>query len=670
MRQAAWAIIAVGAAFCGCSGAVPDKQSGHKISTSGNGSASPGIVSFVSVTSDRVADVSSMEAWQSSFITPGMSDADKAQAVWKSVVAFRHQDEPARELVGSEAGHVHDPIKLFNVYGYSQCDCASAAVLALGRSVGLGARGRSLTSHSVAELSFDGGWHMFDAAYIDQFPQPGDGTLAGVDDMVSSVSGWLALHPSMDATNHAALESFMANGGYKNGPSLLANCPYYDANGLFPAKVQGWADTMQDYRAPSTQTEFGYTLGYRVNVQLRAGEKLVRNFSNVGHTINDDLGIACLTAKDVVGQGDMCYSPDYGDLAPGRVGNGSFTWTMPIAGGAWRAGALSADNVADYDVSPRVRADDASKPGVIVVRMPSSYVYLGGSVKADVVVTGSANRVVVEGSRNQGLDWTPLQTITKSGTVTIDLTALARRTYDYRLRFTLVGVDTGLDAVTIDDEIQHSQRALPALAMGDNHIRFTSAAQEGTITLEGATDPTVAKVPLTYGDFHPTLAQIADAPLHPTAGSGSITFPITTPGDLVRLRFGGFYRARDAGDAWAYQVSFDGGKTFTTVEEAAGPTLGSEDFVTFDKVPAHTRSAQVRYAGTQKDTLNLFDFRIDADYGEPAGGFAPVRVTYSWTENGQAKSDVHDVASADESWTIHCDGAPTMTSFTVERVAP
>jgi hypothetical protein len=46
-----------------------------------------GVVSHVKVVSDKVADVSSLEAWQRSFIKDGMTDAQKAIAVWKSCVA-------------------------------------------------------------------------------------------------------------------------------------------------------------------------------------------------------------------------------------------------------------------------------------------------------------------------------------------------------------------------------------------------------------------------------------------------------------------------------------------------------------------------------------------------------------------------------------------------------
>ena len=82
---------------------------------------------------------------------------------------------------------------------------------------------------------------------------------------------------------------------------------------------------------------------------------------------------------------------------------------------------------------------------------------------------------------------------------------------------------------------------------------------------------------------------------------GRITFPIETPGDMTRLRFGCFYRARDAKDRWDLQVSFDEGKTFRSVGRAEGPKVFGAAWVTVADVPPGTRKALVRYAGQQRD---------------------------------------------------------------------
>jgi hypothetical protein len=152
-----------------------------------------------------------------------------------------------------------------------------------------------------------------------------------------------------------------------------------------------------------------------------------------------------------------------------------------------------------------------------------------------------------------------------------------------------------------------------------------------------------------------------------SAGRGDVTFPIATPGEMTRLRFGAHYRARDAKDGWDMMLSFDKGENWITVDRLAGPAKGSSKYVTFDKIPAGTKEALVRFQGQQRNTTLIFDFRIDADYKEPFGGFKPVKVTYVWEENGQEKRDVHVAKSASETYAITCAGAPLMKSIILEQ---
>lgn len=126
-----------------------------------------GVVSHVKVLSDKVADVSSLEAWKKSFICDGMSDEEKALAVWKSSVAFVYQDAPPVEFL--HEGCVHDAIKDFNVYGYGMCCSASARVEQLARYLGLPVRGQSINAHSVPEVFWDNQWHMLDASLVNYF---------------------------------------------------------------------------------------------------------------------------------------------------------------------------------------------------------------------------------------------------------------------------------------------------------------------------------------------------------------------------------------------------------------------------------------------------------------------------------------------------------------------
>ena len=136
---------------------------------------------------------------------------------------------------------------------------------------------------------------------------------------------------------------------------------------------------------------------------------------------------------------------------------------------------------------------------------------------------------------------------------------------------------------------------------------------------------------------------------------------------MTRLRFGTFYRARDAKDGWDYQVSFDKGATWKTVGQALGPFPGNCEYVTVEDVPKAAREALVRFSGKPlRNTSCIFAVRIDADYTEPYGGFRPVKITYVWDENGVEKRDVHVASQPNETYKINCASKPIMKYIAIE----
>lgn len=613
--------------------------------------APAGVVCNVTVLSDKVPDVSSLEAWKKSFLKDGMKDAEKALAAWRTVRMFQHQDAPPAEYLQAE-DIVQDPIKVFNVYGYAMCSPASAHVSALARTAGLQARGRILNGHSVPEVFFDGAWRLLDASLMCTFPKA-DGTLAGVDEIMAGVREWYEKNPDFKG-NEKKLREFMRGGGWRRGPEILSRCPQYDENGWFEAATHGWYSTMMEYDGSANGFfEYGYSLGYRVNVQLRPGERLTRNWSNKGLHVNMDRGggPGCMTLR--VGEGALRYTPKDGDLANGRVGNGTLEYEMPVSGD-WRSGVLEAVNLGD-----RPEVKDPAQPGVLVLRMPSSYVYLTGKLSYR-----ASGEVAVFFSDNHGLDWRPLGG--GPGEREIDLSPHVLRRYDYRLRFELRGAGARLEALRIVHDIQHSQRPLPALAQGPNTITFRAGPPEGTITLEASGNLRHKGRQVVYTDFHPDVQGFEPNLFAGGSGRGEITFPVSTPGDLVRLRFGAHYRARDPRDSLDYQVSFDGGKTWKAVDRAPGGVAGFCRYVTFSDIPAGTRRALVRFAGTSRSATGIFSFRIDADYREPRGGFRPVKVTYLWEENGRPMERSFVARRPQETWSLTCGARPVMKSIVLE----
>ncbi|HEY3322121.1 MAG TPA: hypothetical protein VGP72_16770 [Planctomycetota bacterium] len=632
----------------------------------------PAVVSHIKVLSDKIEDVSSLDAWKKSFIKDGMTDEQKGLAVWATVVKFRHQEPPPQEYLRGDGNCVHDPIKTFNVYGYGMCCCASSNIEALGRYAGLKARAWGITGHSVPELFWDNSWHLLDASLICYFPKA-DGKIAGVEEIQASIADWCAKNPGYKG-NDAKLRAFMRSGGWRKGPDVLSHTKAYDDNGWLPAATHGWYSTMQEYDGggggqgnKAMNFEYGYSQGYEVNIQLRPGEKLSRNWFNKGLHINEGGGPGCLNEK--VGTGQMRYAPAFGDLAPGRIGNGTLEYNVPLASGEFRGSALAVENLAcksDDNASPAVHVKDAASPATLIVRMPSCYVYLAGELNYKAVV-GDGGQISVAFSDNNGLDWKDLPTVAASGEQKVDLKPLVFRRYDYRLKFTLKGKGTGLDALKISHDIQHSQRPLPALDKGSNTITFNAGTQEGTIVIDAGAGAEGKGKQLTIGDFHPVLENVTTPGYVLSKEQGTVTLDIATPGDMTRLQMGAFYRARDEKDGWDLQVSFDDGKTFKTLDRMPGLTgYGSTKYATTTEIPTGTKKAKVRYAGTQRTIAMLQNVCIHADYKEPAGGFRPVKITYLWDENGQPKQDVHIAKQETETYTINCAEKPTMKSIVLE----
>jgi hypothetical protein len=612
-------------------------------------SAPPGVVSHLNLVSDKSQDISTLEAWKKTCITDSMSEQDKAIAIFNTLVRYRHQANPPREYLSSEeaGGHVHDPLKSFHVYGYGQCCCAASEVIGLAQYLGLEARGRDISRHSVPEICYAGGWHLVDGSVMN-YHLKDDGQLASVDEIHNAVVAWSKDHPDL-ANDDKKLRIFAKNEGWKNGPPLLAKAEkFYGKNGVNTAGWHGWPSTMQEYYKVEEQPhDFCVTMGYQLNVQLRPGEKITRNFFSRGIEYTNNCNPKYY--KELLDRKVLGIQSELGDRAPGRVGDGTIEWNVPMA--QLKTVALSSDDTG------------------FTLRFPSSYVYVksAATVKATV---GSGGSVKVSFSDNNALDWTPVATIDKSGEQVLDLTKLTARRYDYRLKFDVQGAGTKVDAIKAANDFQCSQAALPTITEGENQLTFNAGPQEGTVTVEGSTETEIAKKnsQLTIADFHPVFSGGMQPNLHMNSATGDATFTINAPGDISRLRFSTAYRARDARDGFDWQISYDGGKTFTNVPNGhlKGGTKGASSYLVVHDVPPGTKSAQVKLAGTQKGTTLIFDLRIDADYKEPAGGFVPVKITYNWDEAGQSKSAVHVAKTPGDAYSIKCGSGAVVKSYTME----
>jgi hypothetical protein len=640
-----------------------------------------GRVNNLNVLSDKIDDVTTAEHILKSFVKPGMSDAERAKALWTAAVRYRHQTAPPNEYLAGD-WEAHDPVKLFNVYGYCMCCCCSSLIEALNRLDGREARGRILNGHSVPEVKYGGGWHMYDCSLITLFPKPGNGAIASVDEITQSIRDWYRQHPEYKG-NGAKLDQLMRSdgwNGYKQGPALLANCPYYKL-GWLPAGTHGWNATMAEYDRNCEVYEYGYQVGHRALFSLRPGEAFVREAGNRGLHVNMDESPVRDGLKAMAPENDLVYLKDFlPGYNGGMIGNGTHRYAPDLASGGLAAGAEVYDNLT-AGTSPLLHPRSGGKPGVAVVQIASPYVYLGGRLKLKALRRSDAAKVAVSISTNNGRTFTPLWAADKVGTneATVDLKDRILRRYAYWLKIELTAAEpdgAGLDAFVVENDFQHAPRTLPWLGKGGNTITVAAdtdtALASRAITCRITQDKRFVKneSPDAMGLVFDNLRMQYDACWW-KGGVGRMTVPIETPGDLVALRFSTQIRARGEKDLVRMLFSSDDGKSWKEAARIAGPTQGTTQYLRFTQIPPGTRKALLRYEMTGNNTVGVLSFRIDADYKDPraAQTFRPFTVVHRWKEDGWEKSHRELIEQLPHRYKFTTAAVPEMVSVSYEMPA-
>jgi hypothetical protein len=90
-----------------------------------------------------------------SVVTPGMSDGEKARALWFQQIRQRYHSSAGGEDLG-------DPVKVFNIYGLNPCGKDAMMMGGLWKQVGLKGAPVRLVGHAIAQVNYDGGWHLMD----------------------------------------------------------------------------------------------------------------------------------------------------------------------------------------------------------------------------------------------------------------------------------------------------------------------------------------------------------------------------------------------------------------------------------------------------------------------------------------------------------------------------
>ncbi|MCI0360363.1 MAG: hypothetical protein L0211_17950 [Planctomycetaceae bacterium] len=266
------------------------------------------------------SDFRSVNAIVARAVEPGMTDQEKATALWWQQVQYRfHYQGDNRELLS--------PVKVFNVYGHNTCGNDSICLAGLWKTAGLKVAPARLVGHCVTQVFYNGAWHLFDGDMHSLYLLRDNETIAGEQDLVRD-------HDLVKRTHTQGILRPQGRAGDEWESSIY----------VFEGKVAG------DRDADRTSA---------MNMTLRPGEALVWRW---GHTE---------PAK-------YLGSPDHKFTS--RICNGLWEYRPDFTKAAWLKGADSVQGIVSGEGG---LAAEEGKTGEVVWTVRSPYVFVGGKLEIE-----------------------------------------------------------------------------------------------------------------------------------------------------------------------------------------------------------------------------------------------------------------------------------------------
>ena len=336
-------------------------------------------------------------------LRPGMTDREKAIALWRLQTTHRFH-------ASTGDAEVNDPVKVFNVYGYTTCGDDSICLAGLWKTAGFKVRPARVVGHCITQVYYDGRWNLLDGDMGPFYLLRDNVTLAGEQDLVRD-------HDLLKRTPHS------------RHPGRRQPDRRRVVRGAVRLRGRGRGRPQQrpghDHEhGPAAQRGAGVALGPSGAAQVPRPR---------GHQRSGASGRR-------IGFATACGS--IARTSPGRPG----------AGGPrrWRtSSAKDGELVAE-----------AGKTGVIVWKMRSPYVFVGGRLE----VEGDGAKFSLSWD---GKSW---QEVGDNLDALFPTKGPAR--YEYRLRCELPE-GARLKRLAIVNDLQMAPLALPGMVVGENRFTYT-----------------------------------------------------------------------------------------------------------------------------------------------------------------------------------------------------
>jgi acetyl esterase/lipase len=377
-------------------------------------------------------DFRSLQEMVAGAVRPGMTDREKAIALWQFQTTHRFH-------ATTNDAEANDPVKVFNVYGYTTCGDDSICLAGLWRTAGFQVRPARVVGHCITQVHYDGRWNLLDGDMGPFYLLRDNVTIAGEQDLVRD-------HDLLKRTHtHGILDA-----------DSRAEAEWSAALFVYEGAAGG------DRRSPTDTT---------MNMVLRPGEALVWRW---GHRV----------PVKFHGRTDLSV---WGRQAAERVCNGLWEYRPDFTRESWRRGA---DTVENIQVKDGAVVAESGKTGVLVWKMRSPYVIVGGRLE----VGGAGARFALSWD---GRSW---QEVGDNLDALFPADGPAR--YEYRLRCELPA-GARLERLAVVNDLQMAPLALPGMVVGENRFTYTDQS------------PGPRRVRLTHDWVERSVARPPDAPTGP-----------------------------------------------------------------------------------------------------------------------------------------------------------
>jgi hypothetical protein len=620
-------------------------------------------------------DTGSVESIIKGIIKPGMTQKQKALAVYNFLIKVGWHWGPGREGPDKKSydyGVVYDPVKLINVYGYGYCFQNRASAEALWQAAGLEARSAGISGHSIAEVFYDGAWHYLDTDQRGYCLLADGETIASIDQV------------SRDPINLIIKQKNPSKPffPYTADPKVPYESKYIAAS--------NFATTKDNYYQHDK-----VVLGHRMDLTLLPGMKLTRSFKGDGRWnmknstsafeykigyLDPRKGPVDFVRGDGYGSGELLYQPDLTSRSE------------EYAAGVWQDANIK---VGEKGLEPAENGKSAWT--VFRIRLPwvicgwaTSFEGpakpLGAAVVAADIYRGTAEvEQAIEVSIDRGHTWRPAWAPAEGQKgklrAVVDLSEHVHAEYEYLVRVKLSGEKGGearLERIALRTGFQHNPRVYPALKSGENRMRFFLG--EGTETLE--VNPSLKSAGAFLKDVHSykgiwfRRGQITGK----LGRTGEVVFELKPPkpGTCASFHAGAGLRrepygltAQDDVKIWYAENEPENWKLVYDDEFPVWAKHWCYHANGSAKLSPGTKKVYVKFAVKTAGSASIQRIRLylhwkpEGATGMPERG---VRVTHGWTEGGRARDYDRVIKKATDEYAVKTGTQIVNTFVTMEPV--